>query len=60
MNTQKSLLGLIGTGKPLEIKRATSVRMTMQGHSRSAIADLLGISMPFIDKRRRILKVKLS
>lgn len=54
MNTQESLLELMDTGKPLEIKRATSVRMAMQGYSRSEIADLLGISIAFIDKWKAI------
>jgi len=54
MNTQESLLELMDTGKPLEIKRATSVRMAMQGYSRSEIANLLGISMQFIDKWKAV------
>ena len=54
MNTQESLLELMDTGRPLEIKRATDVRMAMQGYSRSQIADLLGISMQFIDKWKAI------
>jgi putative transposase len=54
MNTQESLLDLIDTGKPLEIKRALAVRMAMQGYSRSDIAELLDISIPFIDKWKAI------
>ena len=57
MNMQESLLELMDTGKPLEIKRALAVRMIMQGYSRSEIANLLGISMQFIDKWKAVLVV---
>ena len=54
MNTQEMLLELIDTGKPLEIKRAVAVRMSMQGYSRQEIAELLDVSKQFIDKWKAI------
>ncbi len=50
MTTQDNLLFLIETGKPLEIKRAMAVRMSIQGYRRAEIAETLGVSIPFIDK----------
>ena len=50
MTTQDNLLFLIETGKPLEIKRAMAVRMSIQGYGRAEIAETLGVSIPFIDK----------
>ncbi len=54
MNSQEDLLTLIETGKPLEIKRALAVRMSIKGYSRAEIADLLNISLQFIDKWKPI------
>jgi len=54
MTTQDSLSLLIETGKPLEIKRAIAVRMSIQGYRRAEIAETLGVSIPFIDKWKPI------
>ncbi len=54
MDTQDHLLSLIETGKPLEIKRALAVRMSIKGYSRAEIAQLLDVSLQFIDKWKPI------
>jgi len=54
MDTQNTLSTLIETGKPLEIKRAMAVRMSIKGYSRSDIADILNVSVQFIDKWKPI------
>ena len=54
MMKQDDLLSLIETGKPLEIKRAIAVRMSILGHSRAEIAEILDISVQFIDKWKPI------
>jgi len=54
MTTQEALLSLIETGKPLEIKRAIAVRMSILGHSRAEIAEILDVSVQFIDKWKPI------
>lgn len=54
MNTQESLLELMDTGKPLEIRRALAVRMSILGYSRLQIAELLDVSKPFVDKWKAV------
>jgi len=54
MNTQAAILTLLDTGKPLEIKRAMAVRMSVQGYSRAEIAELLNVSVQFVDKWKAI------
>lgn len=49
-----SLLELIETGKPLEIKRAIAVLMSIKGYSRSEISELLDVSIQFIDKWKSV------
>ncbi len=45
MTAQDDLLFLINTGKPLEMKRAMAVRMSICGHSRVEMAEDLGVSV---------------
>ncbi len=54
MKTKDDLLLLINTGKPLEIKRAMAVRMSMRGYARAEIAEELDVSVQFIDKWKPI------
>ena len=54
MTTQDNLLFLIETGKPLEIKQAIAVRMSIQGYRRAEIAETLGVSISFIDKLKHV------
>ena len=54
MDTNAYLLSLIETGKPLEIKRALAVRLSLLGESRSTIAEMLDVSVQFVDKWKPI------
>ncbi len=54
MTMKDTLLSLINSGKPLEIKRAMAVRMSIRGYSRANIAEELGVSVQFIDKWKPI------
>jgi putative transposase len=54
MTTQSAILALLDTGKPLEIKRAMAVRMSVCGYSRAEIAEVLNVSVQFVDKWKAI------
>ncbi len=54
MTTQVAILALLDTGKPLEIKRAMAVRMSVCGYSRAEIAEVLNVSVQFVDKWKSI------
>ena len=54
MDKQEELLLLIETGKPLEIKRAIAIHMSIQGFTRAEIANALDVSIQFVDKWKPI------
>lgn len=54
MEKEMSLIEVINSGKPLEIKRAMSVKMSLRGYSEKEIANLLEISVQFVRKWKGI------
>lgn len=45
MKKEMSLIEVMNNGKPLEIKRATSVKMSLRGDLEKEIASLLEVSV---------------
>ncbi len=54
MEKKMSLKQVMDTGKPLEIKRATSVKMSLRGDLEKEIASLLEVSVQFVRKWKGI------
>jgi putative transposase len=54
MEKEMSLIEVINSGKPLEIKRAMSVKMSLKGYLEKDIANLLEVSVQFVRKWKGI------
>jgi transposase len=50
MEKEMSLIEIMNNGKPLEIKRATSVKMSLRGDLEKEIANFLEVSVQFVRK----------
>jgi putative transposase len=58
MKKEVSLIEIISNGKPLEIKRATSVKMSLRGDLEKDIASLLEVSVQFVRKWKGLYLTK--
>lgn len=58
MKKEMSLIEVMNNGKPLEIKRATSVKMSLEGYLEKEIASLLEVSVQFVRKWKGIYLAK--
>jgi transposase len=54
MEKEMSLIEIMNNGKPLEIKRATSVKMSLRGDLEKEIANFLEVSVQFVRKWKGI------